>query len=93
VRTLIGALPAGSYLTVTHPSHDFYGDVTGNMVAGLNSMMAQQLTFRGRDAVLRFFDGVTLIEPGLVRIPDWRPDSPQDRENPAAMWGGVGKKP
>jgi hypothetical protein len=92
VRTVVDALPAGSYLTITHPSHDFYGDVTGKMVSGLNSAMRQQLTFRGRDAVLRFFDGAALVDPGLVRIPDWRPDSEEDRANPAAMWGGVGKK-
>jgi hypothetical protein len=93
VRTVLDAVPSGSYLAITHPSHDFYGDVTGKMVSGLNSAMPQRLTFRGRDAVLRFFDGVTLVEPGLVRVPDWRPDSEEDRANPAAMWGGVGKKP
>lgn len=93
VRTLVDAIPAGSYLAISHPSHDFYGELSGKMVADLNSAMKEPLTFRSRDAVLRFFDGVTLIEPGLVRVPDWRPDCEQDRANPAAVWGGVGKKP
>lgn len=93
VRTLVDAIPAGSYLVISHPSHDFYGDLSGQMVSDLNSAMKEPLTFRSRDLVLRFFDGVTLIEPGLVRIPDWHPDREEDQANPAAMWGGVGKKP
>jgi hypothetical protein len=92
VRTLIDAIPAGSYLAISHPSHDFYADLSRKMVADLNSAMKEPLTFRSRDDVLRFFDGVTLIEPGLVRIPDWRPDREQDRANPAAGWGGVARK-
>ena len=87
------AIPAGSYLALSHPSHDFYGDLSAKMVSDLNSAMKEPLTFRGRDAVLRFFDGVTLTEPGLVRVPDWRPDREEDRANPAAVWGGVAKKP
>jgi hypothetical protein len=63
------------------------------MVADQNSAMKEPLTFRSKNVVLRFFDGVTLIDPGLVRVPDWRPDREEDRANPAAVWGGVGRKP
>jgi hypothetical protein len=93
VRTLVDAIPAGSYLVISHPSHDFYGELSVKMVDDLNSAMKEPLTFRGRDEVLRFFDGVTLIEPGLVRVADWRPDREEDRLNPAALWGGLGRKP
>jgi hypothetical protein len=92
VRTLVEAIPAGGYLAISHPSHDFYADLSRKMVADLNSAMKEPLTFRSRDDVLRFFDGVALIEPGLVRIPDWRPDREEDRANPAAGWGGVARK-
>jgi hypothetical protein len=92
VRTLLDAIPAGSYMVLSHASHDFYGDVSPKLVSELNTMMRDPLTFRGRDDVLRFFDGVTLIEPGLVRVPEWRPDREEDRDNPAAMWAGVGEK-
>ncbi|MGH3399231.1 MAG: SAM-dependent methyltransferase [Streptosporangiaceae bacterium] len=40
-----------------------------------------------------FFDGQSLIEPGVVRIPEWRPDAPADRGIPSTMWGGAGRKP
>jgi hypothetical protein len=93
VRVLVDAIPAGSYLAISHPSHDFYGDVSRKMVADLNSALKEPLTFRSRNDVLRFFDGVTLIEPGLVRVPDWNPDCEEDRANPAPVWGGIGRKP
>jgi len=37
--------------------------------------------------------GDDLVEPGVVRIPEWRPDSDLDRINPAEVWGGVARKP
>jgi hypothetical protein len=39
------------------------------------------------------FDGVRLVEPGLVRVSDWRPDSAEDAALPTILWGGVGVKP
>jgi hypothetical protein len=33
------------------------------------------------------------VEPGLVRAPEWRPDSAADTANPAEMWSGVARKP
>jgi hypothetical protein len=38
------------------------------------------------------FDGLELVEPGLVRVPEWRPDSDADPANPATVWGGVARK-
>ena len=52
--------------------------------------------FRPRHRILRFFDGFELVEPGLVYVPLWRPDSPEDvPEDPARFWcqAGVGRKP
>jgi hypothetical protein len=31
---------------------------------------------RSREQIMRFFDGLNLVEPGLVFLPDWRPDEP-----------------
>jgi hypothetical protein len=52
----------------------------------------------------RFFDGVELVEPGLVQVAEWRPDSPSPGSPPPAdakmaetrrggRWAGVGQKP
>ena len=46
---------------------------------------------RTRDEIAALFDGFTLVEPGLVWIPEWRPDSPADvPENPEQFWALVG---
>jgi hypothetical protein len=42
--------------------------------------------------VARFFDGLELVEPGMVRVQEWRPASEIEAKSPAALWGGVGRK-
>jgi len=39
------------------------------------------------------FDGLELVEPGVVRVADWRPDSQLEAASPTGLWGGVGRKP
>jgi hypothetical protein len=56
-------------------------------------MVAQKGTYRTHGEVMRFFDGLTLVEPGMVRIQQWRPRSQAQADSAAAMWGGVGRKP
>jgi hypothetical protein len=51
---------------------------------------------RSRAEILRFFDGFDLVEPGLVYIAQWRPDSPASvPDDPSQFWvlAGVGRKP
>jgi hypothetical protein len=92
VREVTGAVADGSCLALTHPSGDWHPERAAAGVSRLNALMTQQLTFRPREQVLRFFDGLELVPPGLVRAPLWRPDSAADAANPAQMWGGVAVK-
>jgi len=55
--------------------------------------MVQKATARSRDEVAAFFDGLDLVEPGLVRVPDWRPDSEIEAAPRCAMWAAIGRKP
>jgi hypothetical protein len=48
---------------------------------------------RGRAEVSRFFAGLDLVEPGVVQISTWRPRSELEGAAPAALWGGVARKP
>ncbi len=93
VRELMDAVPAGSYLAITHPTADFDPESAGEMMSRLNAMMPRQITFRPKEQVLAFFDGLALVEPGLVRAPQWRPDSRGTAANPAQLWAGVARKP
>ena len=48
---------------------------------------------RSHAEVLRFFDGMELLAPGLVPVQRWRPASEIEARAHSAMWGGVGRKP
>ena len=39
------------------------------------------------------FDTSELVEPGVIRAAEWRPDTDLEAASPAALWGGVARKP
>jgi len=67
VGTLLGAVPAGSYLALSHPAKDIEPESMARMADSLNQTIAERVTHRDRSAVARFFDGLELAEPGLVQ--------------------------
>jgi trans-aconitate methyltransferase len=95
VARLMEAVPAGSFVVISHPPNDMQRLAPGlaEAAAELGLTMAQGITSRSREQVTRFFDGLDLIEPGVVPIQQWRPDSDAEATARAGMWGGVGKKP
>jgi hypothetical protein len=93
VRQLVDAVPSGSYLAISHPASDIDAGVMNDMARRLNQLMVQKATARSRDEVAAFFDGLDLVEPGLVRVPDWRPDSEIEAAPRCAMWAAIGRKP
>jgi S-adenosyl methyltransferase len=93
VARLVAAVPSGSYLTLSHPAKDIEPEKLAAMAERLNQMMAEKVTLRSQDEVAVFFDGLELAEPGLVNVPHWRPGSKEEAASPAALWGGVARKP
>jgi SAM-dependent methyltransferase len=96
VATLRDALAPGSYLAICHGTSE--GTPVGLRAAEkvYNRSVATSVHVRPRADILAFFDGFDLVDPGLVYIPEWRPDAPQDvPEDPGTFWGlvGVGRKP
>jgi hypothetical protein len=92
VRALMDAMPAGSYLALSHAASDIVPAQATEMVARLNRVMAQQGILRSQPQVARFFDGLELVQPGVTRVQDWRPDSDIAVRTPSNMWGGLGRK-
>jgi hypothetical protein len=92
VATLLAAMPPGSYLALSHPAKDIDAASMAMMADGLNQMMAEKVTFRDRPAVARFFEGLELVEPGMVQASKWRPASELEAASPAALWAGVARK-
>lgn len=92
VTRLLDALPAGSYLAVTHPTADF--DPVA--VQGVQAVAAQAgLTMlpRSEAEIARFFTGLDLVDPGVVPVPAWRPDQPVDDPRSVYYYAGLGRKP
>jgi hypothetical protein len=92
VATLMDAAPPGSYLALSHIASDIETAALGAARDRISKFMPVKQTYRSHAEVLRFFDGLDLVEPGLVRVPEWRPSSPAEANSPAALWGGVGRK-
>ena len=92
IKRLMDAVPAGSYLAISHPASDIDIEGIRDLATRLNEFMPMRLRFRSRAEVAALFCGLELVEPGLVRIPEWRPDSEADAANPATVWGGVARK-
>jgi len=93
VDSLLAAVPPGSYLAISHPAADIETEAMAQMAERLNKLMAEKVTFRARPQVARFFEALELAEPGMVRVQEWRPASEIEAKSPAALWGGVGRKP
>jgi hypothetical protein len=93
VADLLAAVPAGSYLALSHPTSDVQQDQVAAMVARLNDLVAEKVTTRDRDQVGRFVAGLELVEPGLVNVSQWRPDAAAPTQAPAALWVCVARKP
>ncbi|MFG2373948.1 SAM-dependent methyltransferase [Streptomyces sp. NPDC048504] len=95
VAQLREALAPGSLLILTHASYegiplpperaegavDVYKDIRNPLI------------MRSRDEIARFFEGYDMVEPGLVPMPEWRPDTVLEDEDPYSFSGfaGVGR--
>jgi hypothetical protein len=42
--------------------------------------------------VTAFFDGLTLLDPGVVLTHQWRPDADADALTPGVLWAGAARK-
>jgi S-adenosyl methyltransferase len=93
VSQLVRAVVPGSYVVISHAAGDIDTGAMISMANRLNELMAQQSVPRTRREVAAFFTGLDLIEPGLVRIPEWRPLSVSESAVRAQMWGGIARKP
>ncbi|MFC0003357.1 SAM-dependent methyltransferase [Micromonospora siamensis] len=94
LRTLRDALAPGSHLVLSQASDDGR-DGTGERAEAerVYRRTDSQLWIRGRREMIDLFDGFDLVEPGVVWVPQWRPESPESAEDAerAVFMGGVGR--
>ncbi|MGW5656014.1 SAM-dependent methyltransferase [Streptomyces humi] len=93
-RRLVEALPPGSFLVLTHPTTEpeLGGDLQLEAMEFWNANAKPPVTARSSEEVAQYFDGLTLLEPGLVSCSLWRPEPGED---PAVVpqLGAVALKP
>ncbi|MBL7262270.1 SAM-dependent methyltransferase [Paractinoplanes lichenicola] len=96
VRTLVGALPAGSHLVLSLATTDL---LTPELKAAWDESLRtgrSDVHPRTREEFASFLDGLELVSPGIAPVGDWRPD-PDATEHPtpveASIFGAVARKP
>ncbi|WP_030315299.1 SAM-dependent methyltransferase [Streptomyces sp. NRRL B-3229] len=92
-REVMAALPSGSHLALTHPTFDPELGGEGQIPAMKfwNENATPPITARSGADIASFFEGLQLLEPGLVSCSQWRADS----DSPAVVpqYGAVAVKP
>jgi SAM-dependent methyltransferase len=91
---LMRPLASGSYLAISHGSDDAREVAEGKEIYRRSGI---ELISRNRQQVKALFDGLDLVEPGVVWVQQWRPESPldafYDQPKLSVFYGGVGHKP
>ncbi|MFI6018309.1 SAM-dependent methyltransferase [Streptomyces sp. NPDC051287] len=92
VAQLRDALAPGSLLILTHASYERIplAPERAESAVDVYKDIRNPLIMRSRDEIARFFEGYDMVEPGLVPMPHWRPESASEDEDPYAFAGFAG---
>jgi S-adenosyl methyltransferase len=96
VSTLLDAFAPGSFLVASHGTADFYSPQT--ITGGARAYQEGGVVTQGRtidEFAQLAFRGLDMVDPGLVLVSEWRPESDDLRPLPGevGMYGGVARKP
>jgi hypothetical protein len=94
VARLIEAAPSGSWLAIAHPAREIQPDQVAEMTRRYNQRVSTAATLRTHAEISRFFDGMELLDPGVVQYHHWHPPAtaPDPGEDIAA-YCGLARKP
>jgi len=96
VRRLLDALPSGSYFAISTATGDFDLEGTATVEQAYRDR-GEVLRHRTKAQVERFFEGLELVDPGIVQVHRWRPDDLATglvkRDADVALYGGMARKP
>lgn len=94
VDQLLDAVPAGSYLAISHLASDIRAEEMAEMAKLLAEKMNQPMVLRSCAEVAGFFDRLELVDPGVVPVAQWRPDAGAPASDPVcAIHCALGRKP
>jgi hypothetical protein len=92
VRELLEPLPSGSYLSLNDGTSLISAEMQ-KAQEGYNETGAAPYILRSPAEIASYFDGLELVDPGVVSCPRWRPDDKVDTPLDIDAFGGVGRKP
>jgi S-adenosyl methyltransferase len=92
LRQLMAAVPAGSYLALSQAAADIEAEQMAEAGRQYNRLARETQRHRSHAEVTRLFDGLELLDPGVVPVQRWRPTSEAEAGARSAMWGGVARK-
>lgn len=93
LRKLVAAVPGGSYLSLCQLTADQYPERAEFARVVNQQQIDSGVWLRDRARVTSFFDGLDLVEPGVVQLSKWRPDMEEESQAPVPLWGGLARKP
>lgn len=95
VQHLVGGVPSGSYLVIAHTTNDIPAEGMAEAAQRLAETLGSAYVVRSQDEILRFFDGLKLLDPGLVQVDRWRPEptSSPDTDRLIPIYAAVASKP
>ena len=91
VKAIVDAIPAGSYVVISHPTWEVNPVAIDRAIEIWNSHGCAPFSARTPAAIAGFFEGLDLLEPGVVSCSQWRPDDGVDAA-PVIDFAGVGRK-
>ena len=92
VRRVMDPAPSGSYLVLWDATDTSEGMRVGTEGYNANAPIAYNL--RSPEQIARCFEGLEMVEPGLVRLTEWRPDEDEpDAGDPVDAYCAVARKP
>jgi hypothetical protein len=95
VAALLDPLPAGSHLVVSHLASDIRAEEMAKVFARFNETVRDPFVLRSHAEVTRFFDGLEILDPGVVPLNLWRPLEAQGQADGQVIpaYGAVARKP
>jgi hypothetical protein len=98
VSRLLAALPSGSYVTISHVTNDLDPETFERLRGLRGSWTGPAGQWRSRAEIERFFDGLEMVEPGLVVAHRWRPDAAKPppaefTDASVSLYAGVARVP
>jgi len=95
VERLLGAVPSGSYLAVTHGTTDFASPQQVTAIQQMQGAGKLNIWPRGRNGIADLLEGLRIVEPGLVPTSEWRPEPgrPLPSRQDVGSWAVIARKP